>query len=237
MHTQTDTGHARKPHLKSKAVPADAPARKPRKTASIASRHAAKTDKSGGLFACWLWKPEFATFQQSGYGAFRAPSRVTGKSVMRSAHAVAWEIANGCAVPEGKIVRHVCHHPLCQNPSHLLLGTEADNRADDKAAGKVYTRLKPAQIILVAALRDKSSAAAVAKQFNVGVTTVRNIWRGKSHKRTTGFVPEDRTGTTRGRKLNVSAVPAPAPLPTDIINLDDRRKRKAAKPALMAVAH
>lgn len=61
----------------------------------------------------------------SGYGMVALP----GKRIDR-AHRVAWELTYG-AIPDGLVVRHyVCDNPPCAEPTHLLLGTHADNVAD-----------------------------------------------------------------------------------------------------------
>lgn len=192
-----------------------------RKRKPLAQRHADMTDKSGGLFACWPWTGSI--MQQSGYGQVRAPSKITGKTTMRHAHQIAWEVANGCQIPAGKLVRHTCHNPLCQNPAHLLLGNNAENRADDKAAGKVRQRLTREKVEAIAKLRDTGPTLSIAAIMGVSEKTVRNIWRGKSHTKITGF---DRVTKKGGRK------PKQAPAP--VIILDEHRKPKARKPELVA---
>lgn len=72
---------------------------------------------------CWLWKRGTFTF---GYGQFHL------KRWPMTAHRVAWMIANKCNVPEGMCVCHACDNPRCCNPSHLWLGTHADNANDTR---------------------------------------------------------------------------------------------------------
>lgn len=90
---------------------------------------------------CWLWAGSRST---RGYGMFR---RSKGS---HAAHRIAWELANGRAVPDGLVVRHTCDNPPCVNPAHLLIGTMADNYRDSVERGRrVYRRgykqtLKPA---------------------------------------------------------------------------------------------
>lgn len=45
------------------------------------------------------------------------------------AHRRAYEVAYG-PVPDGRVVRHRCDDPACINPTHLLLGAQADNIHD-----------------------------------------------------------------------------------------------------------
>jgi hypothetical protein len=58
------------------------------------------------------------------YGAFNI-----GRNHMARSHRVAWTLTHG-AIPDGASVLHRCDTPLCVNPSHLFLGTQADNLSD-----------------------------------------------------------------------------------------------------------
>ncbi|MCH8043014.1 MAG: HNH endonuclease [Planctomycetes bacterium] len=55
---------------------------------------------------------------------------------MLRTHRLAWEFANGRPVPQGLQVLHDCDNPPCCNPSHLFLGTNADNNADMMSKGR-----------------------------------------------------------------------------------------------------
>jgi hypothetical protein len=82
-------------------------------------------DKSG---PCWLWTGTKGT--KSGYGIFKVS---VGKTV--SAHRMAWQLAFG-PIPEGLVVRHDCDTPACVNPSHLSVGTHAQNSRDAITRGR-----------------------------------------------------------------------------------------------------
>ena len=93
----------------------------------------AYVDKSAGPNGCWIWT---GGVQKGGYGGFRINPRKT----MR-AHRFAWEITHGPipAVNEDGVEVVACHRcdtPLCVNPAHLFLGTDADNAADKVAKGR-----------------------------------------------------------------------------------------------------
>ena len=72
---------------------------------------------------CWFWRG--ATSTQGGYGYYIAGHM--GRK--QRAHRVAWELTYG-PIPEGLVVMHLCDNPICVNPDHLELGTQADNVED-----------------------------------------------------------------------------------------------------------
>lgn len=75
---------------------------------------------------CWVWTGN----RPSGlYGHFS----VNLKSV--KAHRWMYEHING-PIPEGLVVRHKCDNPPCVKPSHLQVGTVADNVRDKFERGR-----------------------------------------------------------------------------------------------------
>lgn len=80
-----------------------------------AERLARGTDKTG---ECWLWTAGGVRYGKTSVG---------GKSV--AVHVLAYELAHG-PIPIGQVVRHSCDTPKCVKPSHLSVGTPAQNSRD-----------------------------------------------------------------------------------------------------------
>lgn len=83
---------------------------------------------------CWVWTG--TKFNE--YGCFY----ILGKSFR--AHRFSWVLKNG-PIKYGLWVCHKCDNPPCVRPSHLFLGTRADNMRDAFKKGrlpKIDGRLK-----------------------------------------------------------------------------------------------
>ena len=120
---------------------------------------------------CWLW---VGPTHGSGYGAFRLKG---GPSI--NAHRVAYILTHG-EIPSGLLVCHACDTPLCCNPAHLWLGTNADNVADRVAKGRSKTKLTEDD---VRDIRDMPaygfSQYQIASVFGVRQPAVSRIITGK----------------------------------------------------------
>lgn len=85
---------------------------------------------------CWLFQGAL----HRGYGQFFP---VQGDH--RIAHRYAWEITNG-PIPEGMYACHHCDNPTCVRPSHLFIGTPAENTADMLSKGRAAHQKNPERV-------------------------------------------------------------------------------------------
>ena len=92
-------------------------------------------------------------------------------------------------IPHGMCVLHICDTPRCIEPSHLFLGTRADNNADRDRKGRHValsgeasssTKLTERDVREIRMLASNKSQTELARQFHV---TQGAIWR-IVHRRT-----------------------------------------------------
>lgn len=136
---------------------------------------------------CWLWTASKLPF---GYGKFSIS--IPGENRQRHvfAHRYAFELTYG-RVPG--LLRHSCDNPSCVNPSHLIEGTQADNRRDCVDRGREPRgEQKPNTVLteeLVSLIRKRVLAGetvrAVAKSLGIKEGTARNAWLRNSWKHVT----------------------------------------------------
>lgn len=133
---------------------------------------------------CWRWG---GSFMRTGYGQINKGAAGLG---MMTAHRASYEINKG-KIPAGLCVMHSCDNKWCINPSHLSLGTYADNNLDRVLKG----RNAPAHLtshhgekhgnakltaIRVSAIRNSPTPAKViAAKYGI---TAGHVWRLRSGK-------------------------------------------------------
>ena len=96
-------------------------ARDPGLATSPEAAFALRTERVGD---CLIWG---GAKTPGGYGAFRQAG------TFYYAHRYAWERANG-AIPEGRVIDHICHNKACVEIAHLRLATNAQNARNRSGA-------------------------------------------------------------------------------------------------------
>lgn len=137
--------------------------------------------KKGDVNECWEW---LASTSDKGYG------QVVWKGKHFLAHRISWELKNG-SIPRDKVIMHRCDNPGCNNPAHLLLGTQADNLKDMRlkgreAKGEKHGRRKLTEQQAKEILASDVSQTALGKKYNVSRRTVNFIKNGINWKHLSG---------------------------------------------------
>lgn len=134
-----------------------------------------------GEDGCWEWHGA----NNGHYGVTYIPRhfRDTGQEYT---HRIAYWIANG-EIPSGMSVLHRCDNPICCNPRHLFLGTQADNITDCRRKGRFKPppestwgpkpKLTDAIVREIRGLGAAPSHAELARRYGVSPST---IWRVRS---------------------------------------------------------
>jgi hypothetical protein len=134
---------------------------------------------TGGENECWNWLASTS----KGYGQI-----MVGQKPQR-AHRVSFEIFHG-PIPNDLHVCHRCDNKLCINPSHLFLGTNADNTADKVSKNRQHrlrgiahggAKLTDADVLAIRA-RIGAPAPEVGRLYGVGPEAILAIWHRRNWK-------------------------------------------------------
>lgn len=121
--------------------------------------------------SCWEWP---TARNDRGYGQLRLSGRIV------YAHRLSWLITCG-EIPPGQFVCHRCDNPPCVRPSHLFLGTQAENIADCGTKGR--RRFAPPRPVdeeaLVSMYRRGEPLRSIADRFQIGRDRAREILGSK----------------------------------------------------------
>ena len=101
------------------------------------------------------------------------------------AHREAWIEANG-PIPTGLCVLHKCDVRNCTEPSHLFLGTKAENNQDRSQKGRTSrhnSKLSMEQVREIRKLYPSMSQRKLASQYGVSQRAIGNLLRGQTYIR------------------------------------------------------
>lgn len=149
----------------------------PRK--SISERIWSKV-KIGSENVCWPWAGSI----RGRYG------RISYKDASLNVTRVIYFLSHG-EIPNDKVVRHTCDNPICCNPTHLLIGTHADNVADRQSRGRTnapkgskngQSKLTEHDVLKIRILCKTKSQRSVARIYKVNQSIISDIILKKSWK-------------------------------------------------------
>ncbi|UOF80472.1 endonuclease [Caudoviricetes sp.] len=137
---------------------------------------------AGSVRECWTWN---ASCRPDGYGQWR---RADGK--IELAHRASWRLFR-TEIPAGAHILHKCDNPSCVNPTHLFLGSHADNMRDmwgkgrarpGRSMGEKHGMAKLTAEIVQEIRSSGESGVELARKFGLAATTVCDVRKRRTWK-------------------------------------------------------
>lgn len=144
--------------------------------------------------------------------------RIDGKNVYM--HRATYADSHG-DVGDDMVVRHKCDNTRCINPNHLEIGTQKDNVQDMMDRGRLVVsrgesngsaKLTEGDVLAIMdRLAMGESHRSIARDFEIGKTTVGGISNGTAWSHITDMTEENSMRANRGSKLEYSRPFVPTP--------------------------
>ena len=127
---------------------------------------------------CWVWQKS----TREGYGRLLKNGKAYG------AHVFSYLVHHG-EIKNGFQVNHTCHNRSCVNPDHLYSGTQKQNVADMKNAGRSNYKAgeqngnsKITEEIAKEVYKDQGSVRVIAEKYRISISLVyaikkKQIWK------------------------------------------------------------
>lgn len=134
---------------------------------------------------CWHWKGSTRSKGRTGHGDSRGVVRVGGRR--QYMYRIAWAIYNRRQIPADKVARHSCDNPICVNPRHIELGTQAMNVNDAARRGRSARRLSDRQVCAIMTVANRyrglsySRIAEIIGDPSIHRWNVRDVITSKFH--------------------------------------------------------
>lgn len=148
----------------------------PRARRPLSERFWGNVEKRGAD-ECWPWVGSSWTY---GYGSIQIGGREGRK---HQSNRVVWLLMNG-EIPDGMVVRHKCHNRACCNPSHLELGSRADNVQDmwSRPDGAPKGNAKLTEVQVREIRNDDRSCRVLGEIYGVHSAHISSIKRRRTWK-------------------------------------------------------
>jgi len=136
------------------------------------------------MSGCWLW---VGAVKKSGHGKLKVNKKYI------QAHRFSYALFNKMEIPDGMVVRHKCDVSCCVNPSHLEIGTQADNLKDmhirnrnKQPFGERHSsaKLKTSNVVEIKiAFINGARVVDLMKKYNMSSSALSGIRDGTKWKR------------------------------------------------------